>query len=283
MESLISTARLAELLGDESLVVLDASSHLPAAGRDACAEFAAGHIPGARFLDLASLKDAGSAVPNALPTAGQFAERMRALGVAPEDRIVIYDDSAVKTSARAWWMFRMNGMREVAILDGGLGKWKAEGRPLESGENAPAASAEFPTPEADWSRVRSKADMLANIESRAEQSLDARDADRFTGETVDTVHGLPGGHIPGAGNLPFTEVFAADGTYRSPRALRAAFERAGIDWDRPVVTTCGSGVTASVLLFAMHLAGKSDTALYDGSWSEWGADPDTPKETGAAA
>lgn len=282
MDSLISTDRLAGMLGEQRLVVLDASSHLPAIGRDARAEFAAGHVPGARFLDLASLKDAGSPVPNALPTAAQFAERMRALGVTPEARVVLYDDSAVKTSARAWWMLRMNETRQAAILDGGLAKWKAEGRPLESGEEAASASA-FAVPEADWSAVRSKADMLANLDGGAEQALDARDAGRFTGKTADTVHNLPGGHIPGARNLPFGELFAEDGTYLPPDRLRTAFERAGIDLDRPVVTTCGSGVTASVLLFAMHLIGKHDTALYDGSWSEWGADPDTPKQTGAAA
>jgi thiosulfate/3-mercaptopyruvate sulfurtransferase len=278
MDSLVSTDWLAGALGSDGLAVVDASAHLPSTGRDARDEFASGHIPRARFLDLQSLKDPGSPVPNALPTAEQFAARMRALGVAADSRVVLYDDSAVKTSARAWLMFRMNGLRAVAILDGGLAKWKAEGRLLEAGEGGPASS-DFAARAADWSRVRSKADMIANIASGAEQTLDARDAARFTGATRDTLHDLPGGHIPGARNLPYTELFRANGTYRPSADLRTAFEEAGVDLDRPVVTTCGSGVTASVLLFAMHLLGKDHAALYDGSWSEWGADPRTPKET----
>lgn len=280
MDSLVSTDWLAGELGAGDLVVLDASAHLPATGRDARADFEAGHIPGARFLDLASLKDTGSPVPNALPTAEQFAARMGALGVSPTDRVVLYDDSAVKTAARAWFMVRMNGMPAVAILDGGFGKWKAEGRPLESGATA-SAPAGHPAPDADWSRVRAKPDMLANLDSRAEQVLDARDAGRFSGETADTVHNLAGGHIPGSRNLPFVQLFRPDGTFKDADALRGAFEDAGIDLARPIVTTCGSGVTASSLLFALHLLGHDDGALYDGSWSEWGADPATPKETGA--
>ena len=282
MDSLVSTDWLAREHGAGDLVVLDASAHLPAAGRDPRAEFASGHIPGARLLDLATLKDADSPVPNALPTPEQFAARMGALGVAPGTRVVLYDDSAVKSSARAWFMARMNGLREVAILDGGLAKWKAEGRPLETGAEDIRAD-EHPVPQADWSRVRSKAEMLANLAGRAEQVLDARDAARFSGETADAVHNLPGGHIPGARNLPFTELFEADDTYKQPAALRAAFEAAGIDLARPVVTSCGSGTTASVLLFALDRLGKRDAALYDGSWSEWGADPATPKETGMPA
>jgi thiosulfate/3-mercaptopyruvate sulfurtransferase len=282
MDSLVSTDWLARELGAPDLKVLDASAHLPATNRDPRAEFAAAHIPGALFLDLPSLKDAASSVPNALPTADQFAARMAELGVNRDDRVVIYDGSDVKTSSRAWFILRMNGMRHIAILDGGLTKWKAEGRPLEKGQAGPIAATAQPS-SADWSNVRSKDHMLANIASGAEQVLDARDAGRFTGETVDTVHGLPGGHIPGARNLFFRDLFAEDGTFRSAGEMRAAFEAAGIDLSRPITTTCGSGVTASVLLFALHLLGVDDAALYDGSWSEWGADPATPKETGAAA
>lgn len=283
MDSLVSTDWLAEELGAPGPIVLDASAHLPAAGRDARAEFEAGYIPGARFLDLASLKDADSPVPNALPTGEQFAARMQAIGVSPDDRVVLYDDSAVKTAARAWFMFRMNGMRKVAILDGGIARWKAEGKPIEAGAPAGAAAADHPVSAAGWSRVRSKADMLANIESRAEQVLDARDAARFSGETSDTMHNLEGGHVPGSRNLPFGRLFRPDGTFKDRDALRTEFEVAGIDLSKPIVATCGSGVTASVLLFALHLLGHDDAALYDGSWSEWGADPATPKETGLAS
>ncbi len=282
MDSLVSTDWLAGELAAPDLKVLDASAHLPAAGRDPRAEYAAAHVPGALFLDLPSFKDAASAVPNALPTPSQFAQRMAMLAIEPDDRVVIYDDSDVKTSARAWFILRMNGMRSVALLDGGLTKWKAEGRSLESGEAQVSPSTARNT-HGDWSRVRSKAQMLANIASDAEQVIDARDAGRFTGEIIDTVHGLPGGHIPGARQLFFRDLYRPDGTFRPNDELRAAFEGAGIDLARPIVTSCGSGVTASVLLFALHRLGADNAALYDGSWSEWGADPATPKQTGAAA
>jgi thiosulfate/3-mercaptopyruvate sulfurtransferase len=276
--SLVSTQWLAENLDAPGLAVLDASYHLPAAARDAAAEFAAAHIPGARFLALASLFDAASSVPYAFPTPDQLAERLASLGVGPEDAIVIYDDSAIRTSARAWFVLAASGRGNVAILDGGLAKWRSEGLPLDSGTQAPApaAPATFTAP----TRVRTKADMLANIETGESQVLDARSADRVYGSGIDPVHGGQNGRIPGARNLPFTEVFNPDGTWKSAEALRAALAAAGIDLAAPVTTTCGSGVTASVLLFAMHLVGKDDTALYDGSWSEWSADPATPKAQG---
>jgi len=280
MDDLISTQELAQRLGEPGLVVIDASAHLPDAGRDARAEFAMGHIPGARFLDLDSLKDADSAVPAALPTAAQFAARMAEIGVNDGDQVVIYDDSAVKTSARAWFIFRMHGFRDVALLDGGLGKWRAEGRALEQG--AAADGGGHVTPSAGPGTVRDKAEMLANLASGAEQVLDARGAGRFTGAEPEIRPDMASGHIPGSRNVPFGQVLNADGTFKDAAGLRAAFESAGIALDKPVTTTCGSGVTASVLLFAMHLLGKDDVALYDGSWSEWGADPETPKATGTA-
>ena len=281
MESLVSTQWVANHLGEPDLVVLDASSHLPDARRDARAEFAAGHVRGARFLDLATLVDPDSPVPAAVPTDAQFAERMAALGVNKGDRLVIYDDSAVKTSARAWFIARMHGVAQVAILDGGLGKWRAEGRPLESGDAA-VTRGSF-TASAGPGTVRFKSDMLANLGSRREQVLDARGRARFTGEEADFRPNIAAGHIPGSRNLPYNLLFAHDGTFCSPKDLRRAFEQAGIDLDKPVVTTCGGGVTAAVLLFALHLLGKDDVALYDGSWSEWGADPAMPQETGVAA
>jgi len=279
MDMLVSTDWLADNLA--TVTVLDATKHLASAGRDPAAEFAAGHIPGARFLDLGSLNDPASPVPAALPTAEQFAERLARLGVNDGDRVVLYDDSVLRTSARAWFVFRMFGWREVAVLDGGLAKWRAEGRPLGAGDE-PHACAAPGSYRADATGVRSKSDMLANLANRAEQVVDARDAGRFTGAEEDTVHNLPGGHIPGSRHLHYRAVLNDDGTFKRGDELRAAFEEAGIDFDRPVTATCGSGVTASVLLFALELLGKRDGALYDGSWSEWGADPATPKETGAA-
>ncbi|AKH42363.1 3-mercaptopyruvate sulfurtransferase [Croceibacterium atlanticum] len=281
MDMLVSTQWLADQLGAPDLVILDASSHLPDAGRDPAAEYRTAHIPGALYLDLPNLKDPDSPVPYALPTPAQFAARMGELGISETDRIFIYDDSDVKTSARAWFTARMNGAKHVAILDGGLGKWRAEGRPLESGTDAPRTGS-F-TPSGGPGDVRSKADILANLDSRAEQLVDARGSARFRGEAPDFRPGVAEGHIPGSANLPFGMVLNKDGTFKDEAGIRAAFADAGIDLDRPVVTTCGGGVTAAVLLFAMELIGKRDTALYDGSWTEWGADPETPKAKGASS
>ena len=280
MDSLISTAWLAEHLGEPGLVVLDASAHLPDAGRDPRAEFAAAHIPGARFLDLPTLIDPDSPVPSAIPTAAQFAARMEALGINTGDRLVMYDDSAVKTSSRAWFIARLHGA-EVAILDGGLGKWRAEGRELESGTPEYPRGTFEPAP--GRGTVRFKAEMLANLGSKAEQVVDARGRARFTGEAEDFRPGIASGHIPGSRNLPIDLLLGPDGTLADHKDIKRAFAGAGVDIDEPVVTTCGGGVTAALLLFALDRLGKSDVALYDGSWSEWAADPATPKEKGPAA
>ncbi|MGV3555991.1 MAG: sulfurtransferase [Croceibacterium sp.] len=279
MDSLVSTDWLGDHLGDTGLVVLDASAHLPEAERDPRAEYAAAHIPGARFLDLATLIDPESPVPSAVPTGEQFAARMEALGVNTGDRLVIYDDSAVKTSARAWFIARMHGA-EAAILDGGLGKWRAEGRPLEAG--MPEAARGSYQASRGLGTVRGKAEMLANLGKKREQVVDARGRARFTGEEGDFRPGVAEGHIPGSRNLPFGLLLNDDGTFRDEKDLGRAFAEAGVDIDQPVVTTCGGGVTAAVLLFALDRLAKTDIALYDGSWSEWGADPGTPKETGPA-
>ena len=279
-ESLVSTEWLANRLGTPDLVVFDASKHLPAAGRDPRADFEAGHIPGARFLDLPTLSDTTSSVPAALPRPEQVAQRLADLGATPDAHFVLYDDSAIRSSARAWFTLTQCGVRKVSVLDGGLAKWRDEGRALDS--HFSHISASEPAALSEPSNVAFKHEMLANIETRLEQVLDARAADRVFGAGIDPVHGGQNGRIPDSLNLPFGKVFAENGTYKSAGELRALFTSAGVDLERPLVTTCGSGMTASVLLFAAHLAGKDDVRLYDGSWQEWEADPDTPKEQGPA-
>ncbi|MBH1944706.1 sulfurtransferase [Erythrobacter sp. YJ-T3-07] len=281
MDMLVSTERLAEELAAPDLAVLDASLHLPMAERDARAEFEAAHIPGARFLDLAGLHDPGSALPGKVPDGDRVARWLGERGVGAQTRIVLYDNSDLRSACRAWVLLDLAGLGNIAVLDGGLAKWEAEGRPLES-EMPETAPMDRPATTVRITDIRDKAAMLANLDDHREQVVDARDAGRFTGSVEDAVHGLPGGHIPGARHLFFRDVLAEDGTFRDPETLRALFDKAGLDLDRPIVTTCGSGVTASVLLFSLRLLGARQTALYDGSWSEWGAAPDTPKETGEA-
>ncbi len=277
MDSLVTTEWLAGEMGASDLRIVDCTKHLAGTGRDALAEYEAGHIPGAVFMDLADLTDTANPVDNMLPPAEKFASRMQSLGLGDGSRIVLYDDSAVKTSARAWFMLKMFGAHDVALLDGGIAKWKAEGRPLAQGKEQ-LRHRHF-TAWQDDSNVRTKADVLANLHSKAEQVVDARGAARWSGADPDPRPGIASGHIPGSLNVPFTDLFNADGTFKDKAGLKAAFESAGVDLGQPVTTSCGSGITASVLLFALSLLGKEDTALYDGSWSEWGADADTPKAT----
>lgn len=281
MESLVSTDWLAGRLGSAGLAVVDASSHLPTAARNARADFEAGHIPGAAFLDLDTLTDPDSPVPSAVPTVEILARRLAGLGIDPAGSIVLYDDSDIHSACRAWFILTMCGIANVAVLDGGLAKWKLEGRPLEQG--CPAGKATRPSSLAvDTAKLRFKADVLANIASRAEQLVDARGAGRFTGEVPEVRPGMPSGHIPGAVNLPYSELYRADGTFKAPDDLRALFAARGIDFGRPVITTCGGGTTAACISFALHLLGKQDVTLYDGSWSEWAVDPALPKATGTA-
>jgi len=279
MESLVSTDWLDAELGAADLRILDASWHLPGSGRDGETEFGAGHIPGAVFADIDALSDVDSPLPHMLPPPHVMASRMRALGVDDGARIVLYDNSPLHSAARVWWMLRSFGARKVALLDGGLAKWLAEGRPVEQGARAPKRGHFTPMP--PGGSVIDKREVLALLGGETE-IVDARSAARFAGAEPEPRPGLASGHMPGAKSVPQGMLFEGDGTWKRGDALRAAFAEAGVDLARPMVTTCGSGVTAAVLLFGAHLLGKADVRLYDGSWSEWGADPATPKATGRA-
>lgn len=276
---LVSTTWLAERLGRPGLVVVDATYHLPTVKRDARAEFAAGHIPGAAFFDVDGIADHSVDLPHMLPSPEEFAKAMEAIGIGSDCMVVAYDAYGLMSAARAWWMLRAFGHERVAVLDGGLVKWKAEGRPLESGEARPRPARFAPRFRPDL--VRSKAQMLANLASRGEQVVDARAAGRFRGVEPEPRAGLRGGHIPGSASVPFNTLLDPDSkTVLQPDAIRARFAAAGIDPARPVVASCGSGVTACVLALGLALIGAKDVAVYDGSWSEWGLPGDTPVESG---
>ena len=276
MDDLVSTQWLGDHLGEGDLVVLDATMFMPGSGRDGRAEFLAAHIPGARFFDIEALSDHSRATPHMLPPADEFGRAMEALGVGRDERLLVYDNSPLRTAARGWFMLRHFGAERVAILDGCFQKWLAEGRRVESGEPA-ARSARFHAAERAG-EVVAKAAVLVG----AGPLLDARGAARFEGREPDPRPGVAAGHIPGSRNLPFASLYKEYGTFRGAEDIARLFAAAGVDPNAPFVATCGSGVTANSLIFAAHLLGNRDSRLYDGSWSEWGADPSTPKESGPA-
>jgi thiosulfate/3-mercaptopyruvate sulfurtransferase len=259
--------------------VVDASWYLPGSGRDAAAEYAAGHIPGAVFFDLDASSDRRTSLPHMLPAADVFAARMSALGLEDTDDIIVYDGSGANLSAaRVWWTFRVFGHQRVAVLDGGWAKWRVEGRPVEQGNVAPEPG-RF-SARLDPTAVRDLAAMRANVIAGREQVVDLRASGRFRGTEPEPRAGLRGGHIPGSRNLPYTELVAPDGTILPESELRRRLTAAGIDPSQPIIATCGSGTSACALILALALLGHKDAALYDGAWSEWGGLPDTPIETG---
>lgn len=275
---LVTADWLAGRLGDAGLVVLDGSWRLPDTGRDARGEYAAAHIPGAAFFDIEAIADHATDLPHMLPSPADFATAARRLGVEAGSTVVVYDTVGIFSSPRVWWTFRAMGHDQVFVLDGGLPAWIADGHPVETGWSEPAHG-EFKA-HARPALVAALADVRRALETGAAQLVDARGAPRFRGEAPEPRPGVRAGHMPGAKNAHYAQVIAADGTLKPPEALQAAFDAAGVDLDRPIVTTCGSGITASILALALARLGRWDTPVYDGSWSEWGARADTPVATG---
>ena len=273
-----ATDWLAAHLGAPDIVVLDATLYLPNEGKDARAEFAAAHIPGARFFDIDEFADPDTDLPHMVPTAGRFAKLAGALGIGHDSLCVFCDQRGIFSAARGWWLMGLFGHDRAVVLDGGLPAWRRAGLPTESGPAPVPAPTSF-RPDFRAARVRGIGDMIGNLSTGADLVLDARAAGRFDATVPEPRAGMRGGHIPGAKNLPFTELLAPDLTLLPPDALRARLAAAGADGSRPIVTSCGSGVTATVITLAMARAGLPPGAVYDGSWTEWGGRPDTPVET----
>ncbi|AYD04347.1 3-mercaptopyruvate sulfurtransferase [Neorhizobium sp. NCHU2750] len=279
--SLVSTEWLATHLDDAGLVILDGSFKLPGVTPIAADDFAARHIPGARFFDIDAIADHETTLPHMLPSAEAFERYAADLGISNDSTVVVYDTPGLMSAGRVWWTLRTFGHDKVAVLDGGLRKWLAEGRPVT--DALPPVSPGHFNASFNAGSVRSKAQVLGNIGTQAEQVIDARSAARFTAEEKEARPGLRSGHIPGSLNLPFNALTNPQtGEILDTAKIRAAFETAGLDLSKPVIASCGSGVTAAALAFGLHLAGKDDVAIYDGAWTEWGQPGDTPVDTGPA-
>jgi thiosulfate/3-mercaptopyruvate sulfurtransferase len=280
-EALVGTEWLAAHLDDPHVRVVDSSFKLPGITPTAREDYDRGHIPGTVFFDIDDIAEPGTSLPHMIPSPELFARKMEGLGIGDDDRVIVYDSAGLSSAGRAWWMLRLFGHRNVALLDGGLPQWKADGRPLETAVPNPPLrrfTARF-----DPALVRDKHALLGNLATRREQVVDARAAGRFAGVAEETRPGLRRGHIPGSRNLPYDRVTDPQThRLRDAEALSELFRDAGVALDRPIVTSCGSGVTACALAFALHLIGHPGAAVYDGSWSEWGLPGDTPVETGPA-
>lgn len=277
-KTLVSTSWLADHLKDPDLRVLDASWYLPTENRDPEAEYQAAHIPGARFFDIDDISDRRSDLPHMVPPVEKFMSRMRAMGVGDGHQVVVYDGAGLMSAARVWWLFKLMGQDNVAVLDGGLPKWQAEGHEIE--DLPPVIRDRHMTVRVQNHLVRDVTQVSAAAKLEDHEIIDARSAPRFRGEAAEPREGLRSGHIPGSKNVPFNTLLNKDGTMKSPDQCREIFEAAGVDLSKPAITTCGSGVTAAVLALALHRMGKSDYSLYDGSWAEWGAFPTLPVATG---
>ena len=278
MDPIVSTEWLAQRLGSPDLRVVDGSWFMPAEGRSGPEEYLQVHLPGAVFFDIDAIADRASDLPHMLPSPEDFAKAAGELGLSREADIVIYDTHGIRSAARVWWTLRVMGYPKVYVLDGGLRKWLAERRPVEAGEIFPRAVEVEPAFDAEL--VRNVDDVRALLASGEARIVDARSASRFTGETPEPRAGLRSGHMPGAANVPWEGVIADDGTLRPATDLKAVFKSAGVNIGKPIVTSCGSGVTASVLALALARLGQDRVAVYDGSWTEWGGLPDTPVVTG---
>lgn len=278
--ALVSTDWLAAHLHDPDLRIIDGSWHMEATGRDAHAEYMAAHIPGARFFDIDAIADTRSPLPHMAPQPEMFVSRLRAMGIGDGHQVVVYDNSDVRSAARVWWTFRLMGKTDVAVLDGGFAKWRAEGREVE--DLPPITRDRHMTVQRQAARVRDVTQVAAAAKLGDHVIIDARGPGRFRGDEPEPRPGLRQGHIPGSRNVPFTLIYNDDGTMKSVPELRAVFEAAGVDLLRPAITTCGSGITAASLALALERLGKRDWSVYDGSWTEWGSYPDLKIETGDA-